>query len=110
MHQHWDPIVTKLEDYAMHPHWDPLVTKLENWPGNLDTWLSWPRRLNVGFDIMADLDCHASQYLMEEGTRNKAHQVLARCLTQHQRQLYGSREAVCSGGTHTCFNTVLSLS
>lgn len=44
MHQHWDPIVTKLEDYAMHPHWDPLVTKLENWPGNIDTWLSWPRR------------------------------------------------------------------
>lgn len=30
--------------------------------------------------------------------RNKAHQVLARCLTQHQRQLFGSLEAVCSGG------------
>ena len=50
------------------------------------------------FDNMVDLDCHTSQYLMEKGMRNKAYQVLAQCLTQHQRQFFGSLEAVCSGG------------
>lgn len=50
---------------------------------DLALWLGWITKL--------------PKYHMEAGMRNKAHQVLAQCLTQHLRQLCRPHEAVFGG-------------